>query len=207
MFLPYLLSRFKIPKPFRKHSLGHRRSSINTESSNSGIDLEDIDRFEDCFDTADSDHPDESRYSIGDRETPAYPLSFTYERYQNSIETFQKGLPEEVRRRSSSWHMEMEIFIQFLQLFIDEYDSVEADRGPRGWPLHIKEVATVLLIRVFQDLDFRDYHYLRKQRQELVRLRSFFADESRYKPEILINLDIIIEQLKEFDRRQRKLDK
>ena len=207
MVLSGILPRFKISRLFRKQSPYHQIPSTESEYSNKSINPEHSDPFEDCFATADSDSPDEACYSTRSPKTPAYPLSPTYERYQNSVEKFQKSLPEECTRRCSSWHLEIEMFIQFLQLLIDEYDDSEEDDGPRGWPSYIKEVFTLLHMRQFQDLDFRDHCYLRKQWEELVRLRTYFEDGSRYKPEILGNLDIVIGQLKEFMSRKRRLGK
>ena len=135
MVLSGILPKFKISRLFGKHTLSHRIPSTDAGHSDNDTNPEDSDRFEDCFDSADNDNPDEAPYSIRSPNTPAYPLSPTYERYQNSIERFQKSLPEEFRRRNSSWHLDMEMLIQFLQLLIDEYDYVEADGGPRGWPL------------------------------------------------------------------------
>ena len=207
MVLLRILPRFSISRLFRKHNPRQRIPSTDTEHSDIGTNPEYSNPFEECFAMAYNDNPDEERYCIRSPRKPAYPLSPTYERYQNSMERFQKSLPEECQRRCSSWYIDIEMFIQFLQLLIDEYDDSEADDGPRGWPSYVKEVFTLLLMREFQDLDFRDHCYLRKQWEELVRLRAYFEDESRYKPEILGNLDIIIGQLGEFRSRKRRLGK
>ena len=68
---------------------------------------------------------------------------------------------------------------------------------------YIREVLTLLLIRESQDFDYRDYQYLRKQWEELARLRKHFVDEARD----LGRLDTMIRQPKRFRRRYGNLGK
>ena len=101
MVLLAMIPKIRISRFLSKHSLGHRIPSTDAGHSDKDTNPEYRDHFEDRFDSADNDNSDGAPYSRRSPNTPANPLSTTYEHYQNSIEKIQKSLPEEFRLRYS----------------------------------------------------------------------------------------------------------